>query len=265
MAQRLRRAALAALVVLTLAGAVIAGVTHYASSRGRAEMVRVPDVVGMSERAAREMLTRIDLDCRVVGQKSSDDFAEGTVLSQDPTSGFEVRGKTVVKIVLSQGPSHVTVPVVTQMSLAQAGRNLEAAGLEAGAVQEAYDEEVPAGYVAGTLPAAGARVVRGTAIDIVLSLGPETQAPGGPALPGPPPGDLGREEILNFVVPSDESQEGDVLVAVVLEDEEGRRTVYEGQHRPGTKIPPQKIQVKSPTKARIFVDGELRAERQYLP
>ncbi|MBN1459152.1 MAG: PASTA domain-containing protein, partial [Armatimonadetes bacterium] len=213
----------------------------------------------------RELLANLNLECRVVGEKSSDDFAEGTVLTQDPTSGLAVRARTVVKLVLSQGPSHVTVPVVTQMSLAQARRNLEAAGLEAGTVQEAYDDNVPAGYVAGTLPAAGAHVVRDTAIDIVLSLGPERQTPGGPALPVPPPGDRGREEILNYVVPSDASEEGEVKVTVVLEDEDGQRTIYEGRHQPGARIPSQRIQVKSPTKARIFVEGKLRAERQYLP
>jgi serine/threonine-protein kinase len=264
-ARRLHRVAIGLLIALVVLGAVVIGITQYASARGRAAMVRTPDVVGMSEATARELLGSVDLVCRTIGHRASDDFQRGTVLTQDPTSGIDVRSGTVVKVVLSQGPSHVIVPVVTQMSLAQAQLNLQADGLEAGEVHERYDDEVPAGYVASTWPAAGARVIGGTAVDIVLSLGPEPKVPTGPTLPGPPPGDAGREEILNYVVPADASADGDVSVVVVVEDEEGRRTIYEGRHRPSAKIPPQTIHVKSATRARIYVDEKLRAERQYLP
>ena len=259
-----RRAVWVVLVALVLSGAV-SGVARYSSARGRAEMVKVPDILGMSDAAAKELLEGLGLSYRAVGSKPSEDVVTGAILSQDPAPGLDVRDATVVKVVLSEGPSHVLVPNVTQMSVAQAQRNLEAAGLATGAVREAYYEDSPTGYVASTLPAAGARVVRGTAVDIVLSLGPEPPMPPGATLPPPPTPGGGREETLNYVVPAEGTRQGEVEVRIEVADEQGRRTIYEGQHRAGDRIPPQKVNITSPTTARIFVDGRLRAERQYLP
>lgn len=253
-----------AVLVLGLGGAVI-GVTQWATARGRAEVVRTPDVVGMSEAAAETYLDETGLRYRQVGTNPSEEVAPGAVLSQDPAPGVSVEKGSVVKVVLSGGPSHVVVPNVTQMSVAQARLNLEAAGLDSGGVQEVYDEEVPGGYVASTLPAAGAEVVRGTAVDMLVSLGPKPSAPGRPVLPSLPGQTEGREETLNYVVPADAEQEGTVQVKVVVVDRQGERTIYEGRHRPGERIPPQRIRVRTLTRARIFVDGELAGEREYVP
>jgi len=258
-----RRGVWVVLVALLLSGAV-AGVARYSSARGRAEMVKVPDILGMSDAAAKELLEGLGLGYRTVGSKPSEDVEMGAILSQDPAPGIDVGGGTVLKVVLSEGPSHVFVPNVTQMSVAQAQRNLDAAGLATGGVREAYDEDVPAGYVASTLPAARARVVRGTAVDMVLSLGPEPAMPTGPTGPPPTTG-AGREETLNYVVPADAARQGEVEVRVEVADEQGRRTIYEGRHRAGDRIPPQKVTITSATTARIFVDDKVRAERQYLP
>jgi len=54
-------------------------------------------------------------------------------------------------------------------------------------------------------------------------------------------------------------------VRIEVADEQGRRTIYAGRHRAGDRIPPQKVTITSATTARIFVDGKVRAERQYLP
>ena len=256
-----RRGVWVVLVALLLSGTVGA-VTRYSSAQGRAEMVKVPDVLGMSDTAAKELLEGLGLGYRTVGSKPSEDVVTGAILSQDPAPDIDVRGGAVLKVVLSEGPSHVLVPNVTQMSVAQAQLNLEAEGLAAGRVQEAYAEEVPAGYVASTLPAAEARVVRGTAVDMVLSLGPEPAGP--PPLPPTPTG-AGREETLNYVVPAEAARQGEVEVRIEVADEQGRRTIYEGLHRAGERIPPQRVTITSATTARIFVDGKVRAERQYLP
>ena len=52
---------------------------------------------------------------------------------------------------------------------------------------------------------------------------------------------------------------------IEIVDARGSRRIYEGRHRPGERIPPQKITVVSATTARILVDGEVQARRQYLP
>jgi len=151
------------LAAAVLMAAVVTGLGLLASARGRATMVKVPDVEGMSAAAARELLGGHGLVYREVGTRPSEDVAGGCVLSQVPSANLEVARETVIKVVLSTGPSHVVVPDVTRMSVTQAQRNLEAAGLVGGTVNEAYHGNVPKDYVASTLPAALTRVVRGTA------------------------------------------------------------------------------------------------------
>ncbi len=253
------------LLALLISVGLVAGVVRYTSARARAAMVTVPDILGMRSGSAQQTLERLGLAYRQVGSNPSDSVIEDAVLSQDPAPGIEVIEATVVKVVLSEGPSHVLVPNVTQMSLAAAHQQLEEAGLDTGVVKEAYDDEVPAGYVASTLPAAGARVVRGTAVDMVLSLGPEPTAPTGPALPGPSVSIPGREETLNYVVPADIADKDEVEVMIEVADESGTRRIYQGRHRPGDRIPPQRIKVTAPTTARILVDGKLQGTREYLP
>ncbi len=259
-----QRAVWGLLVVVLVAGAVI-GMSMLATARGRASMVPVPDVQGMSEAAARQLLAEVNLSYREVGTRPSDGVAEGCVLSQTPTAGLELARDGLVKVVLSSGPSHAVVPDVTRMSVTQAQRNLEAAGVVAGGVREAYDAAVPKDYVMGTLPAAGTRVVRSTAVDMVVSLGPERALPGGQTLPGGTGPGEGREYTLNFTVPAAGPGEEEVDVTVEVVDEHGSRIIYQGRHVAGERIPPQSIKVVTATTARILVDGEVRARRQYLP
>jgi hypothetical protein len=100
---------------------------------------------------------------------------------------------------------------------------------------------------------------------MVVSLGPRPSLPGGGVGPGPsgPPG--GREETLNYMVPADASEGEKVKVRVEVVDQRGRRVIYEGMHGPGERIPPQRIRVTAVTRARIFVDGKVEAEREYVP
>lgn len=253
------------LAAAVLMAAVVTGLSLLASARGRAMMVKVPDVEGMSAAAARELLSGHGLVYREVGTRPSEDVAGGCVLSQVPSANLEVARETVIKVVLSTGPSHVVVPDVTRMSVTQAQRNLEAAGLVGGTVREAYHENVPKDYVASTLPAALTRVVRGTAVDMVVSLGPEPELALGGPLPTGGEARREREYTLNFTVPDSESAEGEVEVLVEVVDENGSRKIYQGRHRPGERIPAQTIRVASATTVRILVDGEVRARRQYLP
>ena len=253
------------LLAAVVMAAAIVGLTLVSSARGRAAMVKVPDVEGMSAAAARELIEGLGLSYREVGTKADEDVSADCILSQAPLANAEVARDTVVKVTLSTGASHVIVPEVTRMSVPAAQRQLEPAGLVAGTLREAYDESVPKDYVASTWPAAGARVVRGTAVDMVVSLGPESGLPLGPSLPSGPTSKQGREYTLNFTVPGNGSDEAEVEVVIEVSDANGSRTIYEGRHRPGEGIPPQTIRVSSTTTARMLVDGKVRARRQYLP
>jgi serine/threonine-protein kinase len=82
---------------------------------------------------------------------------------------------------LSQGPlgqnaartERVEVPGVVGLTPEEARNRLEDAGLELGSRSEAPSDQVGEGAVAGQDPAAGTEVERGTAVDLVVSTGPE--------------------------------------------------------------------------------------------
>jgi beta-lactam-binding protein with PASTA domain len=226
-------------------------------------VVRVPDVVGMSGSAGEQQLKQARLDYRVLGRRESEDTAVGAILSQDPAANEEVPPGSVVKVVLSEGPKSAVVPNVTRMSVAQAKKQLQLNGLEPGLVQDGYDDHVPASYVANSLPPPGSRVVRGTAVDLVVSKGPRPAMPPGPPLPALPKPE--RDEKLDFTVPADVGA-GEAEVTVELVTGRGaRQTLYVGRHRANEKIPTQTIAVREPVTARVLVNGQLRAEHRFEP
>jgi serine/threonine-protein kinase len=67
----------------------------------------------------------------------------------------------------------VPAPSLVGMTVEQAQATAQAAGLATAQVGEAFSETVPAGAVASTDPAAGARIAPGDTIALVLSRGPE--------------------------------------------------------------------------------------------
>lgn len=228
-------------------------------------MVTVPNVVRMGATAARQRLEAAGLGYRQVGAGGSEEIAAGAVLSQDPAADLRVAPKSVVKVVLSRGPQQVVVPAVTEMSLEQAKSYLEDKGLVVGQVKEDYHDRIPAGYVAGTFPVPNTRVAPKSKVTIVVSLGPRPPMPQPPPLPTPPGTQTGREETIIYSVPSDLPAGTQAKVTIEVVDDSGPRVVYEGLHKPGEDVPPQKITITSPTTVRILLDGNVRWERAYTP
>ena len=92
--------------------------------------VAVPQVGGRTEQEATAALVDAGLTVTVAPERVFDDaVAEGSVVSQAPTSGQVERGSTVT-IVLSQGPELVSVPQVVGRQFSAAEEQLVELGLE---------------------------------------------------------------------------------------------------------------------------------------
>ncbi len=96
-------------------------------SKGR-EPVEVPTVTGQTQDEATAAITDVGLK-PVPTEAYNDTVPNGTVISQDPSSGTLLRGDSV-QIVVSQGPQPVSVPNVVNMSTADAVAALTAAGFQ---------------------------------------------------------------------------------------------------------------------------------------
>ena len=103
----------------------------------------------------------------------SEDIAKGNVASTEPGPGEGVQVDGTVTLHVSKGPERYAVPDVRGQAPTAASAAITEASLTVGSTTEAYDDTVPAGQVAGTTPAIGDAVKKGTSVDVIVSKGPK--------------------------------------------------------------------------------------------
>ena len=162
----------AVLVLVAVAGMLWwngeAGVFDQTSVDDRAT---VPDLQGMTEPEALSALDDAGLDAQVE-QVLNVDVDPGLVISQTPREGSLLDPGEIVSIATSLGSGFVQVPVVTGTIADRVGDQLATYGLVVGAVSSRTDMGSTVGEVLEQSPAAGAYVIAGAPIDLVVSEGP---------------------------------------------------------------------------------------------
>ena len=137
------------------------------------EPLQVPDVTGMTQSAAQAAVTAAGLTPGTVTQAYSPTVPAGIVISQNPEAGALAPPGSAVSLVVSKGPQPVSVPNLAGMTLAAAQSALTGLGLAAGTITETYSTTVAAGVVISQLPVAGNQVAPGSAVNLVVSKGPQ--------------------------------------------------------------------------------------------
>ncbi len=142
----------------------------------------VPNVIGMTESAAKAAITGAGLAVGVITRVYSDTAPSGTVTGQAPGSGIEAPAGSPVALTVSRGPtpartpSSTAVPNVVGQSQSQATSALQAASFAVG-IDKVPSSTVPSGTVSAQSPAAGVLAQPGTTVTIVVSSGPPTASP----------------------------------------------------------------------------------------
>jgi serine/threonine-protein kinase len=133
------------------------------------EIVPLPDVSGMTEREATAELN--DLGLRVsVNEEFNDDFAEGEVIRTEPTAGTEVQSGDTILLIVSLGPTPVTVPDLDEMTESEATNTLNALNLVirvANTRQPVTNPDLD-GRVVDQVPAAGTTAEQGDTVTVTL-------------------------------------------------------------------------------------------------
>lgn len=148
---------------------------HLTVSQGE-EQITVPDVLGMTEEEARAAIIGANLTSGTVTPRYSASVAPGTVISQNPEAGAVVGRDSAVNLVVSSGDQPVAVPDVVGRPQADAETLIAGAGFSLGAVTGEWSEVVPQDAVIRQHPDAGSLMTPGTAVDLVVSQGPEPSA-----------------------------------------------------------------------------------------
>jgi serine/threonine-protein kinase len=131
--------------------------------------VAVPDVTGQLQDAGQKQLTSAGLKAGVVYVKS--DQAQGTVVSQSPSSGATVKRGTRVQVNVALGSQPGTlkgVPDVRNLDPSAAREKLAAAGFEVQTLREPVSDRAQVGKVVDEQPAGGRNAPAGSVITIYV-------------------------------------------------------------------------------------------------
>jgi len=152
------------LVVLLLA----AGTAAFAAASATGPQARVPNLVGSSEKAARERASQAGVGVRTKTVHSDD--PAGTVVAQSPAPGTHLAVHHAVTLELSEGPPPVKVPKLVDETEADARAALDSAGFVV-STGHRTDENIVAGHVIEQQPSVP-EAPPGSEIHLVISDGP---------------------------------------------------------------------------------------------
>lgn len=139
-----------------------------------AEKVEVPNVVGWLQSDAESTLKNAGFKVSVT-EEYDNNYEAGTVVSQSPANPTKAAKGTTISLTVSKGKKteYVTVPSLYKMTKDQAKRELEKWGLKLGEDFVQYDNNIAAGLVIDQEYQSGSQVEKGTAINVVISAGPD--------------------------------------------------------------------------------------------
>ena len=136
-------------------------------------VVFVPDLAGQTLEQAQTALADVGLLLGEVSYALSDSVPEGQIQQQTPGAGVLADVGTSVAVVVSGEGEHVQIPSVTGLSRTEAEQALEEAGLRTGAVTFQSSSSISPNIVIEQNPAAGASVLLGSGVNLVLAREPE--------------------------------------------------------------------------------------------
>lgn len=137
----------------------------------------LPDVTGKDlDGAISTLKDEYGLKIEDTTEEYSSSVTKGNVISTSPKAGTSVKKGAGVDVVVSKGKEskEIEVPDITEMSEAAAKSALKAAGLTVGTINSSYSGTIEDGYVISQSYEAGKSISEGTAVDFVVSMGPET-------------------------------------------------------------------------------------------
>ncbi|MGO1509925.1 MAG: Stk1 family PASTA domain-containing Ser/Thr kinase [Actinomycetaceae bacterium] len=134
-------------------------------------MVDVPALDGLDEQEVSAALDEEGLTPNFLDPESSDEVEEGLFVRSEPAPGTPVETGSAVDVVLSAGPSEVTVPDLEGLDRTEIIAALEEIDLEAKFVEPESSDTVEVGLFVSSSPAPGETAEPGSTVEVTLSDG----------------------------------------------------------------------------------------------
>ncbi len=151
-----------------------------------AEDIPVPQVVGLKYDEVLLNPTYTSYFNFEPSYRSSDDIAEGYIISQKPEQGHIVKKNEdgyLIKVEVSTGSTVIKLDNYVNKSYKQAVLEIERLGLDY-EIESVVSDEVTSEYVISTMPAAGETLFPGDTVFLTVSAGPEIKYVNMPLLVG---------------------------------------------------------------------------------
>jgi eukaryotic-like serine/threonine-protein kinase len=141
----------------------------------RGTEIPMPNVTGRTVDDATKMLwdKKLDLSVQIEAFETSELVAEGEIVSQFPQPGNNVKAGTVVRVRVSMGSTLLACPDVRGKNYLEAGVALRNANLDEGVKSFLHSSEFKKDVVMAQDPPPNAGVERRSAVNLLVSMGPE--------------------------------------------------------------------------------------------
>jgi len=164
------------LVALLLVGGLIVTLRLIGAGAGPDHNVKVPPLATLSLSEAMPIAESLGLQVKVIERVYSSAQPVDTILSQSPEAGTLVPLGSAIEVRVVAGTGFAIVPDVRGSPQETAIARLLDTGLRIGSLTTEVSAIVPAGSVLHQNPRSGVQVAKGTAVDLVISLGPDPSA-----------------------------------------------------------------------------------------
>jgi beta-lactam-binding protein with PASTA domain len=162
------------ILILALAGAAYAIFSNWGNAS--AQLMPVPNVVGLSEADAQQQIEAAGFKYKREGEQASATVAQGKIVRQQPDEGNNLAKGTEVSVWVSSGKGMVSVPSVVGKTVSEASNQLGLIGLEVKQETEATEDQTQVGKVLRQSPGEGKSVDAGTTVTIVVGVASNTVA-----------------------------------------------------------------------------------------
>ncbi len=178
------RAAVIALFMVTIGAAF--GIGAYLTLRFQVSVpeISVPDLARLDFADAEARAESLRLRVEIAGRRHDPTLPAGKVLEQMPQAGNATKPGRTIKLIVSEGAETAAVPDMATSSLRRAQLALRAEGLSVQNSASVNHPSVELGRVVAQQPPAGASVLPGGGVSLLLSAGPERRAYVMPSLSG---------------------------------------------------------------------------------
>ena len=150
------------------------------------DVVEIPDFRMRSASATRELAMRagIRINFETTEERFDPNVPRGHVISHVPTRRQRVKRTRPVRFTLSLGPEVVEIPELAGRTVREAHFELTVRGLRMDTEVATYTDDTVLHAIVASSPARGAAVPRGTAVSVLVSLGPRPRRLAMPRLVG---------------------------------------------------------------------------------